>query len=122
MKLLSRLDEILLLTIWRLKKNAYGVTIRRHISKVTDSDISLGAIYDPLYRLQEKGFVESILCDPTSERGGRSKRMFNLTSSGMDALQEQKKIHRKIWDDIPESTFGRIKLGITGKLTGLFKV
>ena len=57
MKVLSSQDEILLLAVLSLGDNAYGVTIRRHVSKVTGKDWSIGAIYDPLYRLEKKGFV-----------------------------------------------------------------
>ena len=48
MKLLSRNEEIVLLAIWRLKDNAYGVTIRKQVSEVTDIDWSFGQIYVPL--------------------------------------------------------------------------
>ena len=54
MKLLSSHDEILLLAILRLKDNAYGMTIRREVSKATGKNWSIGAIYDPLYRMEKK--------------------------------------------------------------------
>lgn len=97
MNILSSHDEILLLAIINLKKNAYGVTIRRHVSEITGKEWSIGAIYDPLYRLEQKGYVESILTGPTSERGGRSKRVFSVTPKGIKALQEHKAVQDKLW-------------------------
>jgi PadR family transcriptional regulator PadR len=61
---------MLLLAILKLKDNVYGMTIRREVSKATGKNWSIGAIYDPLYRLEIKGFVESFLSDPTHERAG----------------------------------------------------
>ena len=86
MKILSSHDELLLLAIVNLRDNAYGVTIRRYVSKVTGKEWSIGAIYDPLYRLEEKGYVRSEMTGPVNERGGRSKRIFSVTQDGLKAL------------------------------------
>ncbi len=102
MKLLSNQDEILMLAIRALGNEAYGVTIRRHVSKVTGKDWSIGAIYDPLYRLEKKEFIKSELSNPTNERGGRSKRMFSITDSGIKALNEHKLVRDKLWEIVPK--------------------
>jgi DNA-binding PadR family transcriptional regulator len=100
MKLLSSRDEILLLAILKLRNNAYGVTIRREVSNVTGKDWSIGAIYDPLYRLEKRGKVESFLSIPLQERGGRSKRMFQVTQDGIQALLEHKKARDELWQSL----------------------
>ena len=105
MKVLSSQDEILMLTILALGDNAYGVTIRRHVSKATGKEWSIGAIYDPLYRLEQKGFVRSFLSDPTRERGGRSKRMFEVTKEGKEALQKHKKVRDELWGTVSGLAF-----------------
>ena len=96
MKLLSSLEEILLLAILSLAKNAYGVTIRQKVSKVTEKDWSIGAIYDPLYRLEQKGYVRSELSDPVAARGGRAKRLFFVTPEGDNALREHHKVRNEL--------------------------
>ena len=85
MKLLSRQEEIVLLSIWKLKGNAYGVTIREYISEITRKYWSIGAIYVPLDRLVEKGLVSTYQGLPTVRRGGRSKLLngFSTASSGV---------------------------------------
>ena len=105
MKLLSSHDEMLLLAILSLGDNAYGLTIRKEISRATGKDWSIGAIYDPLYRLEKRGYVESSLTDPTEERGGRSKRIFQITAGGNEALREQKTIRDNLWKKIQGKIF-----------------
>ena len=107
MKLLSSHDEMLLLAILSLGDNAYGLTIRREVSKATGKEWSIGAIYDPLYRLEKKGYVESSLTEPTTERGGRSKRVFCLTSRGKKALNEQKTVRDNLLRNIAEKALDK---------------
>lgn len=102
MKLLSRQEEIVLLSIWQLKGNAYGVTIREHISELTGKYWSIGAIYVPLDRLSEKGLVETRQGLPSKQRGGRSKRFYAVTPEGMKILQEIKLVQEAFWKDFPK--------------------
>ncbi len=97
MNLLSGRDEIFLLVILQLKDNAYGMTIRREISKVTDKEWSIGAVYDPLYRLEKEGLIASTLSNPLRERGGRSKRMFHVRKEGLEALEQHKAVRDRLW-------------------------
>jgi DNA-binding PadR family transcriptional regulator len=97
MKLLSNHDEVLLLVIIDLADNAYGMTIRRRVSRATGREWSIGAVYDPLYRLEERGLVESHLTGPTRERGGRSKRVFRVTVAGLQALMHHKRVRDRLW-------------------------
>jgi PadR family transcriptional regulator PadR len=102
MKLISRQEEILLLSIWRLVDNAYGVTIREHVSEVTTKYWSIGAIYDILDRLARKGLVKTTISDPIAERGGKSRRYYTLTKDGLDSLEHVKKLQSTLWDNLPD--------------------
>lgn len=104
MKLLSRQEEVVLLSIWKLKGNAYGVTIREFISEVTGKYWSIGSIYVPLDRLVEKGLVNTYQGQPTKRRGGRSKRFYEITSQGMKVLAEIREVHEVLWEDFPKAT------------------
>lgn len=101
MILLSRSEEIILLAVWKLNENAYGVTIKDLISTETGHDWTFGAIYKPLKQLLSKGFVKKHMSSPTAERGGRTKYLYTLTSSGKTALKNIRKIQKAIWT--PES-------------------
>ena len=105
MKLLSRNEEIVLLAIWRLEGNAYGVTIREQVSEVTGVDWTFGAIYVPLDKLTRKGFVTKTLSQPTAQRGGRSKCLYELTSTGKRALREIRQVQDALWKGIPRVAF-----------------
>jgi len=100
MKLLSRAEEIILTAILLLRGNAYGITIREHIKKVTGAEWSLASIYDPLNKLTQKEYVMKIEGDPTPERGGRRKILYEITEDGKAALLEMKKVNENIWADI----------------------
>ena len=88
MKILSRIEEILLLAIWRLAGNAYGVTIRDQISDITGKEWTFGAIYVPLDKLNQKDYISKYYSEPTANRGGRSKCLYRLTPKGKEALKE----------------------------------
>jgi DNA-binding PadR family transcriptional regulator len=105
MKLLSRAEEIVLLSVWRLKDNAYGVTIREQVSEATGHDWAFGAVYVPLDKLTQKRYVEKIIGTPTSERGGRRKCFYKLTGEGKAALKEIRKVQESLWADIPKVAF-----------------
>ena len=100
MKLLSRIEEISLLAIWRLGEDAYGMTIREEVIKATGKKWLLGAIYGPLGRLYKNDYVSSYKGDPTPERGGRARVYYNLTKKGREALAEIHRVHSLIWRDI----------------------
>ena len=99
MNLLSRSEEIVLLAIWRLQDNAYGVTIRTLVREATGYPWSIGAVYAPLYRLERKGLVRMIPGEPTPERGGRSKIYYTLTPEGKKALLRIKRVHDVLWGE-----------------------
>ncbi len=103
MKLLSRQEEIVLLSIWKLKGNAYGVTIREYISEITGKYWSIGAIYVPLDRLVEKGLVSTYQGLPTERRGGRSKKFYEISLEGMKELLEIKQMQETLWKGFPKA-------------------
>ncbi len=104
MDYLSRSEEIVLLSIWRLQDEAYGVTIRKQVSEVTGRNWSIGSLYAPLHRLEKKGYVYSRKGEPEAKRGGRSKVFYTLSPPGKQALLEVKQVHDAAWGGIPALT------------------
>ncbi|MDH5744101.1 MAG: PadR family transcriptional regulator [Candidatus Aminicenantes bacterium] len=103
MKFLSRQEELLLLSIWKLGKDAYGVTIRRNVGQMTGKYWSIGAVYDVLDRLTRKGLVVTIIGEPVKARGGKSKRYYRITKQGFKALEEVRSLEKRIWLGLPEA-------------------
>lgn len=101
MKLLSRTEEIVLLAVWRLQGQAYGIPIREQVSAATRYTWSIGAVYAPLQRLEKKGYVRTYPGEPTAERGGRRKVFYELTPKGKSALLQIKQVHDALWIGLP---------------------
>ncbi|MFC1726088.1 PadR family transcriptional regulator [candidate division KSB1 bacterium] len=108
MKILSRAEELLLLTIWKLKEDAYCVPILQEAEKLTDKQWSLSDIYRPLGRLEQKGFVYSFLGEPTPERGGKRKRFYKITAEGFRALKEVKQVENAMWNGLNEEALDKL--------------
>ena len=104
MQILSKTEELILLAVWKLKEEAYGVTIRNYLIKITGKKFSIGGIYVPLDRLVRKEYLVAMQGDPTPERGGMSKRYYRLTKEGLNALNESRKIYDAMWDGITDLT------------------
>jgi PadR family transcriptional regulator, regulatory protein PadR len=89
---LVEFEHIVLLALLHLGDSAYGVTVRREIEARINREVSIGAIYATLGRLEAKGYVKSRLGDPTPERGGRSKRFFRVSPRGVAAVNRTHRI------------------------------
>ena len=111
MALLTRTEEMLLLTVCKLRGDASGMQIRKALEEVTGRRYSLGGIYVPLDRLERKGMLRAYEQAPTSERGGRRKRLYEITSTGLAALREVRQVEESLWSDLPEGI--SLKLGLT---------
>ena len=101
MRLISRLEEIILLSIWRLQENAYGITILDEVARATGKAWLTGSIYASLGRLLKRKLVQSYEGEPTPERGGRRKVLYKLTPQGQKALIEVRKVNSVIWSEVP---------------------
>jgi DNA-binding PadR family transcriptional regulator len=102
MKKLTKHEEFVLLSICKLKENAYGVPIRKHISDLTGKSINYGSLCNTLYGLVKKGFIESRRSEPLAQKGGRRKVIYSLTHEGEKALKEAFEVYQQAWKDIPE--------------------
>jgi DNA-binding PadR family transcriptional regulator len=97
---LGEFEQVALLALIRLGSNAYGARIRREIAERTGRDVSLGAIYTTLERLERKGFVSSARGAPTPERGGRAKRFYRIAAPGEQALQRSRETMDRMWEGL----------------------
>ena len=105
MKPLTRNEEIFLICIWRLDKNAYGVKIRETIMAMTGKSLLIGSLYNTLDQLVKKEYVSTYKGEPTIQRGGQNKIYYSLTSKGKEALDIARQLHNTLWRGIPENTF-----------------
>ena len=94
---LGEFEELVLLTIANLGKEAYGLGILRDINERAKRNLSIGAMHSTLTRLEEKGYITSYMGEPTKERGGRRKRFFELTATAITALTDMKSLRDELW-------------------------
>ncbi len=97
---LGEFEELVLLTVYGLGLEAYGVTILDKLEKDTERSVSIGAVYASLDRLEKKGRLRSNVGGATPERGGRRKRFFAVTQSGVQMLMQMRRIREKIWSQL----------------------
>ncbi len=102
MQFLSRIEEILLLAIWKLEDNAYGIAIREQVEKDTGIKWLSGAVYGPLSRLRKNGYVKSKTDKVTTDLAGRPRIYYVLTPLGKKKLRSIQELNRVLWAEIPE--------------------
>ena len=101
MNLLSRQEELVLVTVWKLGKTAYGNAIRRELEESTGNKWLIGSVYAPISKMLKTGLIVSENSEPTKEKGGRSKVVYHLTRDGREALINVKNANDELWMDVP---------------------
>jgi PadR family transcriptional regulator, regulatory protein PadR len=99
---LGEFEEIVILMIAVLYKEAYGVAIKNEIETRLSRQVSMGAMHTALVRLEEKGYIKSFPGEATEERMGRPRRYFQITALGKKAMQYSKDTRNELWKAIPK--------------------
>jgi PadR family transcriptional regulator, regulatory protein PadR len=94
---LTDFELMILLSILRVGDEAYGVPVAREIEKTGGRSVVLATVYAALDRLEANGLVSSTLGDPTPARGGRAKRLFRVTPSGLKAVRQTRRALTRLW-------------------------
>jgi len=103
---LGAFEELVLLAVGALQPEAYGVAVMDAIKEEANRNVNISAIHTVLRRMEEKGYVNSLMGGATNERGGRRKRYFELTAYGRKALDEAQSLRMKFYDRIPNMSLG----------------
>jgi DNA-binding PadR family transcriptional regulator len=107
---ISDFEEMVLLTVGILYDDAYGLAITDELENRTGRTYTISSVHKALMRLEERGMLRSHMGGATEERGGRKKRLFNITNSGKEALFEAKQTREKMWQAVPKVVWD-LKLG-----------
>ena len=106
---IGQFEHVVLAAVLALDDGAYGVTIHANVEQfIAPKMVALGAVYATLDRLEDKGLVRSWLSDPTPERGGRSKRHYQLEAAGERALRDATIAAKRICDDVERVWGGEV--------------
>ena len=102
---LGEFEELVLLIVAILNGDAYSVSIIEELDERLQRKASLGAVQTVLKRLEGKGLLKSSFGEATSERGGKRKRLYQITLSGQDLLEQTRAQRNSLWNAIPKLSF-----------------
>ena len=97
---LGEFEHVVLLAILRLGDQAYAIPIREEIEERTGRAVARGALYTALERLERKRCLRSRMSDPLPERGGRSRRYFTVTATGLAAIRASRRNLLSLWQGL----------------------
>jgi PadR family transcriptional regulator PadR len=99
---LGEFEEIVLLAVGILHTEAYAVSIKVEIENRTDRSVTISAVHTALHRLEEKGFLSSKFGESSDIRGGKRKRLFELSSYGIRSLKIAQELRNEMWSAFPK--------------------
>jgi len=99
---LGELEELILTVVGILQDEAYGNAIVNEIKEQVNRNVTLAGVHVTLYRLEDKGYVRSRVGGATKLRGGRRKRIFTITNSGLSVLKSMKEDRVHLWRLVPQ--------------------
>jgi DNA-binding PadR family transcriptional regulator len=94
---MGHFEQAVIVALIRLGSGAYGRAILTEVQRRLARDVSAGAVYATLERLEAKGFASSKLAPGTAIRGGRARRYFVPTAAGVRALNDAKSANDVLW-------------------------
>jgi PadR family transcriptional regulator, regulatory protein PadR len=98
---LGEFEHHVLLALLNLGGRSHGAPVVIALEAATGRDVSPAAVFIALRRLEERGFVSSRKKDPRPGEGGRGRRVFQVTSSGVARLRESRRAFEKLWSQGP---------------------
>lgn len=98
---IGEFEELVLLAVSVLAADAYGVSIKELLDRETRRDVSIGAVYASLDRLEDKQLVRSHETAGEPVRGGRRRRAFDITAEGWRTLRSMRAVRERLWQASP---------------------
>lgn len=105
MKDLTKLEELVMMAIWRLKDDAYGVKIKDKVKEIAGREYFYNTLYTTFDQLTRKGYISKHFGEPSAVRGGKRKAYFQITKEGRRALEYAFKRHNRLWAGVNEESF-----------------
>lgn len=99
---IGEFEEMVLLMVLILQDDAYMISLQKELEEQARRSITMGALHTTLSRLEKKGFLTSEMGEPTKERGGRRKRIYQVTAAGKSELTSIKEMRKSLWDQVPQ--------------------
>jgi DNA-binding PadR family transcriptional regulator len=107
MKELTKLEEVVMLAIWDLGEDAYGVKIKKKVHSITGKEYFYNTLYTTFDQLVRKGYIIKDYGEPTAVRGGKRKVFFQMTDDGKEALERAFDRQQRVWDGITKEALSK---------------
>ena len=98
---LTDLEQLLLLAVLRLEHESYGANLQADVEEATGRHISLGSIHMTLGRLEERGLATSGKSAPQASRGGKARRIYQVSAEGRATLEWNRRVMDRMWEGVP---------------------
>lgn len=102
---LGEFEEIVMLAVAALQKEAYGLAIKKELEDQTNRKITISSVHAACNRLEDKGFLSSDFGEKSEKRGGKRKKIYSVSLKGQAALQEAFEVRQRLWARIAPGTF-----------------
>src|SRR5688500_6659632 len=99
---LGEFEELVLLSVWILVDDAYGLAIVDALERLTGRYVMMSSVMESLMRLDEKDTLKSRMGGSTEIRGGRDKRLYQWTQAGKKVLAESRELRNDMWKQVPK--------------------
>ncbi|SMD36318.1 DNA-binding transcriptional regulator, PadR family [Reichenbachiella faecimaris] len=99
---IGEFEEMVLLMVLILQDEAYMISLQNELLEKANRSITMGALHTTLSRLEKKGLLSSEMGEPTKERGGRRKRIYQVSAAGKSELNTIKEMRKSLWDQVPQ--------------------
>lgn len=99
---IGEFEELVLLAVGMMSEQAYGLAVLDELENKTGRTIMISAVHKTLVRLEEKGYLRSRMGGATATRGGRDKRLYTLTQSGITMINQSRDVRNSMWKQIPK--------------------
>lgn len=99
---IGEFEELVLLSVGILFDDAYGLAIVDELERQTNRNIMISSVHKTLVRLEKKGYLKSRMGGSTATRGGRDKRLYQLTHAGKKVLAESRELRNDMWTQVPK--------------------
>lgn len=93
------LEQLLLLSVLQIGDQAHGAGIQERLEKGAGRALTIGTIYNTLLRLEERGLVSSSKGESLPVRGGKARRLYQVTPEGVEALRDARSTWERMWRD-----------------------
>ena len=97
---MGEFEQLVLLAILHRDNDSYGMEVRAEIERRTGREVSYGAVYTTLDRLEQKGYVAHRMGEATPVRGGRARKYFRVLPEGRAALRATQEALRVMWEGV----------------------